>query len=357
MTSTIQNISNINQSDFFIKTPVNKEVNSNISENIPQNEQNQKEDGYFNTKTIIASLSGLAVIGGALWKIKSGRANSSKIPMGNGKNPINELTERIAELRKTVKEEYFAKKQNLIADINKNDEFEDIVPFTNPKDLYNEVQRRYSDYTAKSEKSKEIIKRATEEIKTKIAALKDNTEWIELRKLRKSLIKNLADCKTEDEAKILNDKIVIANDLLINRVYPEEMINYTKLTGIEDKDALGLVRKSFTNYSDFLKEYNSTLTDFSEPILIYANNRFIQKDALKLRYIFPKEMSVIDTNRKSLMKKQKLYKIAEKTYNKYKIGKQEISKESQQSENVQELKRLVKELKSLESENKSKLAT
>ena len=357
MTSTIQNISNINQSNFFMKAPVAENSITKQSENVSENNQHSKEDSFYNAKTIIASLSGLAVIGGVIWKIKSGKSKSAEIiPLENSKNRINEITERITELRKTIKEEYFAKKQKLVEDMNNFDEFDDKIPFTNPKDLYNMVQERHAAYIAKSEKLKGIIEKKSKEIKAKIKELEKNQEWRELLKLRKAIIKDLGNCTTEDEAKILNDKVIMVNDLLINRVYPEEMVNYPKFIGLEDKKAFELVRKNFSTYSDFMEEYESSLSDFSEPLLDNANTRFIQKDALKLKYIFPKEMSVINTNKKALTNTRKAYEAAERTYKKYKTKKQQLNSESQQSENVRELKQLIKELKSLEAENKTKIA-
>ena len=373
MTSTIQNISNIDQSKFFIKAPVTENRESQIQQSIPQEESDSKEDGYFNTKTILGSLAGLAAIGTGIWAYKKGKFK--KVPKTElpGSTPLPSeptdvppiapvksrkevITERIAELRKTIRTEYTARKQQLIDKMNDFDEFDDRIPFSNVHELREILKLKLDTLTARKEKSEPIIASKMSVIKNRLAELRDNPEWKELKEIRKSMIKKVANSTSEDETKILNEKIIIANDLLINRVYPEEIEKYTKFIGLKDEDAFKLLKKDFDKYDDFVKEYKSLQTDTGEVLLEDAEIRFTQKDGLKLKYIFPLETEIIEAGRKAITKAQKDYEAAERVYKKYLNKRKELRDEFKESENVKELKDLIAELKSIKSDEESKLA-
>lgn len=373
MTSTIQNISNIDQSKFFIKAPVAENRESQIQQSVPQEESVSKEDDYFNTKTILGSLAGLAAIGTGIWAYKKGKFK--KVPKtelpGSTSSPSEPtdlppivpvksrkevITERIAELKKTIRTEYTARKQQLIDKMNDFDEFDDRIPFSSKQELQEILISRLNAYTVRKEKSEPIIASKMSVIKNRLAELTDNPEWKELKEIRKSMIKKVASSTSEDETKILNDKIIIANDLLINRVYPEEMENYTKFVGLKDEDAFKLLKKKFEKYEHFEKEFQSLQTDAGEVLLEDAEMRFTQKDGLKLKYIFPRETEIIETSRKAITKAQRDYEAAVRVHEKYMSKIQKLHEEFRESEYIKEYKNLRAELKSIESSEESKLA-
>jgi len=361
--TTIQNFSNINQSQFYLTaTPKVKKAEENLPVNKENMDQtNQNDDGFFSAKTVLASLAGLATIGAGIWYVKSGKGASKINASVSAQNSVSEgattiplipkkdvITSRIAELRQTIQSEYAVKKQAIIDEMNIFDEFDDRVPFTNEKEIFEEVKTRLAAYNDKNSKVGNIIANARSTIKNKIAELKDNPEWIELRTLRKDMRKKLVKSESEDEIKILKDKITIINDLMINRVYPEEMERYVQFIGIEDKNAYKLLKKDFKTYDEFMKEYEAAKTVVSgEPLLEDAEIRFIDSNKLTLEKIFPYEMFAINTNNKAVVRLRKAYEAADRVYKKFIAKRKELSQEFKQSENIKELKKLVAELKSL----------
>ena len=145
-----------------------------------------------------------------------------------------------------------------------------------------------------------------------------NPEFNELRKLRKALIKTATTSNSEDEVKIANEKITMINDLLINRVYPDEAAKYKLLHNIDDEQVFGLVKENFESYEQFVNKYDSLKGQEMDFDFSCLDNKFRHKESLRFKDIFPKEADIINTNTQLIEDARLNLFATENLYNTYK---------------------------------------
>ena len=116
------------------KVSINETTSSEQKNSISK----QPEDkSYFNTKTILGTLAGLAVIGTSIYMFKSGKSKEikNKITPEQIQGEIDTVKEEIAVLKKLIRENYVAKKNTLINKLNEFQEFDYKFPFDNHSQL------------------------------------------------------------------------------------------------------------------------------------------------------------------------------------------------------------------------------
>lgn len=352
MPNLIQNFSNNNQPQKFFISPVTdtKPAAKNLPAKKPVAEQSPK-DRYFNSSTIIASLAGLAVLAGGVWGIQSG-----KIKLGSKRNTlsrqeiiaeIGNIKERISDIKNILVPEFTHKKQKIIKELNKFGEYDYKLPFSSIRELKGEISVRNAEHQRVLANSKAIIADNKQIIKGKLEKLMQDPEWQELKNTRKALIKTVKAGKSLDDIKIANKKVSLVNDLLINKAYPERSADFKRLYGIDDNQALQLIRTPFKTYDEYVAAFKSKQNHDIPFDYLAFEHRFSHKNKLQLKDVFPVEAEVIYTNEKLIESTKKDYDEAVKLYERYREKILSLASEFRQYEETVELKQLIIRLKEL----------
>lgn len=356
MPSLLQNISTNNKIQPAQGTlPVVKTstASSESKVQIDKNIQSNAKNDYFSNKTICGSLMGLAAIGGGIFLLRGKSAGSGQ-RLGNNtvvaeqiSMRIEETLDKIKNLKNLIHNDYIIKFKFLTEKFIASQQYEGIEPFVNNKELYERIAKKYDKYQDLLETSGNVIRDKKHMIKQNLQNLFKDPEFNELREIRKSLMKTIKTSASEDEVKIANDKIVMVNDLLINKVYPDDAVKFIELHNIDEKQILKLVKENFTSYENFISKYQSMQkfeSDFNYDII---TNRFHHSDKLRFVDIFPKETESIVVNKQLIQDaKEDLY-FYEDLQQSYIAAIRDFAVSYRQTEAVVELKSLVKQLNSL----------
>lgn len=359
MTKLLPNVSSNNQAAISqASRPVVRNVeNTDIKQtNIENKTQSVDKKDYYSNKTILGSLMGLATIGGGIFLIKKRAANSAKL---NNKISLEQITARIEEtnnkiniLKNLIKEDYTIRcqfqKEKFIASLDLAGE-----PFDDGRELQNKINVLYDKYQKIAEPSNKVIQETKLIIKEKLKTLGQDPDFMELRNRRKSLIKVVKTSKSEDEIKIANNKIYIINDLIINKVYPEEAATFIDLYGIEESQIRKLVDENFAKFDDFIARYDSMKTvgeDFNYDVITH---RFHHKNKLRFIDVFPKEADLIAAHQERLKKTSENLYYYKNLKQSYVTFLRNFAESYRKTEAVAELKSLVKQLNSLKNSLKN----
>lgn len=355
MPSLLQNISNNNVKPQSVQATV-PPIKQNEKPGIPSQADQKvspEDKNYFSNKTIFGSLMGLAAIGGSIFLI-SGKSAGSRQRLGNNTAVaeqigmrIEETLDKIKNLKNLIRKDFIIKYKFLTEKFIASQKFEGIEPFSNNKELSERITKKYDKYQDILGTSGDVIREKKHIIRQNLQNLFKDPEFNELRDIRKSLMKTIKTSASEDEVKIANDKIVMVNDLLINKVYPDDAAKFIELHNIDEKQILKLVKENFTSYGDFISKYQSMQTfesDFNYDII---TNRFNHSDNLRLVDIFPKEAESINTNKQLIQEaKEDLY-FYKDLQRKYLATIRDFVASYRQTEAVKELNSLIKQLNSL----------
>jgi len=348
MPNTIQSLSINSNKSYFLNSP-------NSSANLPAKNPESKKNDYHNSKTILASLSALAVIGASVWGIKHSskpKPNQIKKNETDVLEAVDVVKDKINKLKKLIFEDYISKKTKIIDQMNKFDEFEYKVPFNTGKDLQDKISVFEKEYVEMSANSYEVISKNKKIIRNKLAALMPDSDWQELKKLRKHFIKTMRTDKDVEQRKIAGEKLILVNDLLINKVYPETIDKYN-LYGITNQQAFEIVKKDFKTYDDFTEYYDS-IKNMDIPFNFEElDKRFSHNGTLSLKDIFPEEITAIESSTELLDETTKKLTATKILYNKYQSKIKQLAQEYRETDGVKELKELLDDLKALKNSLKN----
>ena len=328
------------------KVSINETTSSEQKNSISK----QPEDkSYFNTKTILGTLAGLAVIGTSIYMFKSGKNKEikNKITPEQIQGEIDTVKEEIAVLKKLIRENYVAKKNTLINKLNEFQEFDYKFPFDNHSQLRSKIESFESTSGKRMTNSQNIINNERKTIKDKLSVLSKNPEWKELKLIRKNLRKIISDGNDMEQVKIANEKIPMVNDLLINRVYPEEMEKFSSIYGLEDSQAFEMIRKHYASHENFMKEYDE-LKNLSIPFdYDIIDRRFSHNGELSLLDVFPDEILSVKSNLELIKSFGIDLKGIKELEKKYVTKLSELTEEFRKSSDIEKLKNLTQRLKEL----------
>ena len=328
------------------KVSINETTSSEQKNSISK----QPEDkSYFNTKTILGTLAGLAVIGTSIYMFKSGKNKEikNKITPEQIQGEIDTVKEEIAVLKKLIRENYVAKKNTLINKLNEFQEFDYKFPFDNHSQLRSKIESFESTSGKRMTNSQNIINNERKTIKDKLSVLSKNPEWKELKLIRKNLRKIISDGNDMEQVKIANEKIPMVNDLLINRVYPEEMEKFSSIYGLEDSQAFEMIRKHYASHENFIKEYDE-LKNLSIPFdYDIIDRRFSHNGELSLLDVFPDEILSIKSNLELIKSFGIDLKGIKELEKKYVTKLSELTEDFRKSSDIEKLKNLTQRLKEL----------
>ncbi len=277
-----------------------------------------------NKNLIMLSLLGLATLGGggyyAYNKRKNDLNNTEKPPTAREKLQAGYrvLKKDTENTRQLVVKDFQAKIKKLRNDENVFDEFDVEIPFTDGKDLRRQVMKMETDAPIIIAKQNEIINEKKNIIKSKITELSGDSDWKELRQIAKQMKKTIQTTKNYDEIEITKQKLAYVNDLIINKIYPENIPDYEKFIGMTQNDLLGIIKKDFKT----LEEYQNYFNPKTKPTKLCAELEeiFVHNGPLTLKQMFSRETQVIercrekikDTNRRLKFGKEHLLRYDQK---------------------------------------------
>ena len=150
-----------------------------------------------------------------------------------------------------------------------------------------------------------------------------------------------------EQVKIANEKIPMVNDLLINRVYPEEMEKFSSIYGLEDSQAFEMIRKHYASHENFMKEYDE-LKNLSIPFdYDIIDRRFSHNGELSLLDVFPDEILSIKSNLELIKSFGIDLKGIKELEKKYVTKLSELTEDFRKSSDIEKLKNLTQRLKEL----------
>ena len=210
---------------------------------------------------ILAGLGGLAVIG------------MSVVLISRSRKPIEPKliikSEDIGSVKNKIKTEYLDKKSKIFEDCKSNKVDEKEIEKYN--DMKNEISSN---------------------IKSTLKILQSNSEWVELRKIRKSLLKTLNADKKSSQHDVASKKIELVNNILICKLYPQEEQAFKDITLMDISDAFEIIKTPFNS----LEEFNSAFYAKQKYDFDFAENeKFFYKECnLTLKDLFPDDMKKYD---------------------------------------------------------------
>ena len=253
-------INSASENKKYLTVPSKTAVQNDIQKNPPPAAKKQNN----NSTKIWAGLVALAVIGMASAAIYRARSNKSETL-----NPVQDTKQIIKDLKVKIKTDYLNRKAEIL-NAHKKDSVDE-----------NEI-KKYID----------MKQEASDSIKTVLKNLQQDSEWQELRKIRKSLLKTLCSNKNGEQYNIASKKIELINNILTCKLHPEQIQAFKDNTLMDISDAAEIVRKPFNTIKEFEKEYAAKQKyefDFNlDDKLFFTNSN------LSLRDIFTEEMKKYD---------------------------------------------------------------
>ncbi len=251
-----RNFSNMNymfpaQKDFSITQKQSTLPQQAVSQPAVENSATAAKKEKFikddKTKMLLAGLGGLAVIGaGAVLvynRLKKGKAS------GTQSSPLDAAKNK-------ARDEFKKLKESMLEEFNENlpDELKvrTGVTFKSSKELedFKEALKTGDDFSV--EKYETMRAETSAKVKAQLQKLEGDSEWQELRKMRKTLIKS-ADAE-DDAGKIAREKIYIINDLMAYKVDPSREQVFKNRNMIDVSDGFALVRRDFKSADEFYAE-------------------------------------------------------------------------------------------------------
>ena len=346
MANTFETTFSKYRNTLFMTTPQNAPAQKELNrENKTTGAVNIKPEKEKSSKNILTgTLSGLAVLGGSIYWVKSRGGfrgkNFSTIAGNSGglSNNPDVLLEEVTKLKKLILQDYLSKRQSIINKMNDPGEFGFEIHFVSNQDLRKKVNIIEEQLGPAVENAERVLKENQRIIMDKLRKLSSDPEWNELKILRKKLVRIVKTSPSQDQRKIAENKIPMVNDLLTNKVYPDEVEDYKRIYGIDDRTIYNLVKKEFNTLEEFINEYSSLNQDsvFNLP---FMDRRFSHESRLSFETLFPEETqniktckSLIDLSRARLLAAKQLYA----DFNK-KI--KELGMQYRTTESIQDLKK------------------
>ena len=339
MTELLQTNFNFNRQSYMIQPDAVKKQELKADDNLKPASQK----AISKNDMLMYTLGGLAVLGSVAAIIKS--HNSARKHKTSQKDP--NIMETL-KLRTRIKNKFTEKRAPIV-----NRLLEEIANF-NPDYKFMTISqinamkmKMDAENTALETRLVKHKAESLQLLKNKISNLSSDNEWQGLRKLRKNYIKTLKSKASAEKKQIANKKIIIINDLLINKAYPEEVEAFKQLYKIDPADALEFVKKDTKTLKDYNEEFKAA-QKLDIPYSIPVRDRnFTHILPLKLIDVFPDEALAYNECESKLKYINRITTRLDEILNKYKEDISKIVDEFRNSVEVKALKAAIKEQKKI----------
>lgn len=344
--NTVDTVFNKPRNTFLLSTPAKQSpakdaANAQLNKkNTDLGRNNTPEEKNSSKNMLLGTLSGLAVLGGSVYWIKYRKNMWNNFPAHSGtlSNNLDVLIEEVGKLKKLIREDYLSKRQALINKMNDPGEFGFELSFKDNKDLKKKVNIIEEQYGPAAENAKKVLEENRQIIIDKLRKLSSDPEWNELKILRKKLVKTMTTSPSMDQRKIAENKIPMVNDLITNKVYPDEVENYKSMYGIDNQKISELVRKEFASYDEFVNEYTSLNQEnvFDIP---FMDRRFSHTSRLSFETVFPEETGIMKTCKSLIDINKARLDSAKKLYSDFNNKIRDLGVEYRETESIKDLKK------------------
>lgn len=253
-----------------------------------------KPEQTNNSALLWSSLAGLAAVsGGSIYWYKTKNPKNKYIPPEeNIQEKYRILKEDTEHLRNMVAKDYRAKVQALRNKANVFEEFDIEVPFENGKDLRSKIREMEIQNPKSEEERNKIISENLSIIREKFKRLSTDPQWKEFRQIRKQLKQIMDSPHTSYAAELALKKIELVDDLIINKVYPENVPIYENAIGLTQQQVLEIIKRDYSSIQEYRDDFQSKShpkTPCSWPQEILNTD-----DKLSLQLVFPREVELIE---------------------------------------------------------------
>ncbi|MCR5266469.1 MAG: hypothetical protein K6E29_07750 [Cyanobacteria bacterium RUI128] len=191
--------------------------------------------------------------------------------------------------------------------------------------------------------AKQLKENVYKDIKSKLSELQKDADWIELRKIRKNLLKQSKTSTKRDRA-IIGSHIELIDNILLSKVSKDSSIPklFEDFYSMDIKDATKLAKSSTKRVFDTV-DYKSEIRPFDTTVMDLRN--------LKLSDFFKKEVKTWNSANNTVKGvEEELIKLDEKKHE-FKELQKTLAKEIRQSDDVKALKELNKQIAELSKQN------
>lgn len=296
-------INSASQNKKYFISPQKNAENSMVSQHSMQENKKTDKNKTKNSGKIWVTLSAMAVAGCAFIGIYRAAKGHKNVPP-----VVSEPVVNLLKLKEKIKKDYLSKKN-------------EILKMSDLQTDNGEIQ-----------KYRDIHKNVSTDIKNKLKRLAGDSDWTELRKIRKKLLKTLENEKSGEQHDIADKKIELLNNILICKIHPEEEEAFKGKVLMDLSDAVELIKKDFTSLSEFRKEYSARQKyEFD----LDLNEKFFYTDfKLTLRDLFPDDMKEYDFS------KEKIRELYDEPKKKRHEKLKQLALEFRADENVKTFKKL-----------------
>lgn len=339
MTGLLQTNFKNSTGTYIMKTPENQAVKEKVTEKKVSPKGNDKPNSKDNN-ILLYSLSGLAVIGlgcfaGKKFFVKTSKDETNAV----GRNLLD-----IMNIKENIKKEIIEKRQSLLGEINANrSPYDSSAPYQSGRDIINRLNEAKSVHNKNVDELVPLRNKNMVAIRSKLQELASDEDWQFLRIIRKNLIKIVNGTYPKNARDIAYNKVLLVNDLLINKVYPEEQKAFLNFHGFSHEDGMALIKTKFSKMEDYSKAREGLIakSNVGKITLTTRPRNFKHYMPLTLSSVFPDEANVCKTCNHKLFLSSGRLKVLEKAYNDYLNGLKQIALEYRNSENIKALKTVV----------------
>ncbi len=325
MVNTLQTTFKLNQNSYIMNSPKKTEPKSDSVNNSVELNKERKNILY-------ATLGGLAILGSVGVWVKTRKSKALNDTVQGTQSNIME----VLRLKNLIREEYLAGKQAIIKSI-----FGSEVNSVSVKELIQNMNTLKIKNTDKKLQYEAGKIESGKLLREKITSLRQDAEWNSLRKMRKNLVKVYDGKYSKEEKEVAYSKLLLINDLLINKTNPNEIENFKKLYCIEPHAAMELLEKKFNSIQEYNTAFKAAQTlDFGMDIPVRTKN-FTHTKPLQIADVFPEEAGAYITFSERIGKLSAEIEAAENKYNNYYKALGELAAEFRTSRNVEALNREV----------------
>ncbi len=331
---------------------------------LPKNNDNRKEVSNKTNSDVAkytaAGVTALAVIGLATFAILSRKKTNSNIKQ-NGSlieriheltSQKSDLTEKISKLKTDIRSEYLKKKSSAREEVGVGyNNFQHVVANGNEsalKSAYDEITRYEVDMAELSQRTRDKFKgnlvKNTNGKQVYQGGLLDDPVWKEVRKLRRLYVKNSSNNCYVVAGRDCTLKLGLANEVIKSKLTGQPIIFHGKELPIDD--AIKMIKDP--NYdSDAIRKY------LRDNKLSYFKNATEAPDVRSSPFYvsyFSKNADSVIKNYKRIPEIKARIAGVDELKAKYHDISVALAKETRESENVKQLKKLLAQLKSVSDE-------
>lgn len=192
--------------------------------------------------------------------------------------------------------------------------------------------------------AKQLKNNLFNDLKSKLQELQKDSDWVELRKIRKNLLKQKKNI-TKENRPVIEGHINLIDDILLSKVSKDSstVTLFEEFWGMSLKDASELAKKSSKEVFDNV-DYHSKYEPFPDAITMHLRQ-------LKLSDFFKREVREWELANKTIKDTESALAFLDNQKQKFQKYQKTLAQEIRQSDDVKALKELNRKIAELSKQN------